>query len=100
VVQNVTDGDPLTSLPVTLGKPSKICVPVNIGGTDPTAPTAPDGLVCYKAKAPVKPLRLSLTENVLEPDGTLTRLPNTATVTVLREYCVPSKYPMSEQGWI
>jgi hypothetical protein len=80
---NVTVADQFESVNLTLLNPYRVCVPANKNGEDPTAPSHPDLLLCYKAKSSTKfGTTLAHINNQFGPDdGTLIHR---------RELCVPS----------
>jgi hypothetical protein len=86
----VSDGFTLVFQPVNVRAPSKVCVPVDVHGLDPAAPTRPDGVVCYRAKAPLRPLGRLVSQNITQDDGSTVLYPESATIASFREYCLPS----------
>jgi len=50
VQKTATIANQFESTTVTLKKPYKVCVPADKNGEDPTAPTHPTSLICYKTK--------------------------------------------------
>ena len=43
-----------TNIPITLTRPYRLCVPANKNGEDPTAPSHPNTLLCYRSKSSVR----------------------------------------------
>jgi hypothetical protein len=43
-----------TNVPITLTRPYRLCVPANKNGEDPTAPSHPNNLLCYRSKSSVR----------------------------------------------
>jgi hypothetical protein len=71
---------------LTLVKPYKVCVPADKNGEDPTAPTHPTSLVCYKTKGgKFGASTHTITNQFPSPDE--------VTVIHRRELCVPSPPP-------
>src|SRR5262249_55137324 len=83
---NVTVADQFESLPLTLLKPYRLCVPANKNGGDPTAPGHAGASLCYKPKASTKfGTILAHINNQFGPDD--------VTLIHRRELCVPSSNP-------
>jgi len=53
ITVNVTDQIE-TNTPITLTRPYRLCVPANKNGEDPTAPSHPNNLLCYRSKSSVR----------------------------------------------
>src|SRR5262245_55694918 len=85
VKKTATISNQFESTTVTLTKPYKVCVPADKNGEDPTAPTHPTSLVCYKTKDGKFGSSTHTITNQFPDDS----------VTVLhrRELCVPSPPP-------
>lgn len=83
VRQTVTVADQFQTVTETLIKPVRLCAPTNKNGGDPTAPSHPGHLLCYKAKSQVK---------FGTEVHTITNQFGTSQVTVIhrKELCVPS----------
>jgi len=80
---NPTVADQFESVPITLVKPYRLCVPANKNGEDPTAPTHPGVLLCYRSKSSVR--FGTLDAHILNQFG-----PDNVTLIHRRELCVPS----------
>jgi hypothetical protein len=70
------------STTLTLVKPYKVCVPADKNGEDPTAPSHPTSLICYKTKAGKFGASTHTIDNQFGTDQ--------VTVIHRRELCVPS----------
>jgi hypothetical protein len=53
ITVNVTDQIE-TNVPITLTRPYRLCVPADKNGEDPTAPSHPNNLLCYRSKSSVR----------------------------------------------
>lgn len=80
---NVTVGDQFESVGITLVRPYRLCVPADKNGEDPTAPTHPGVLLCYRSKSGVR--FGTLGAHILNQFG-----PDDVTLIHRRELCVPS----------
>jgi hypothetical protein len=81
---NVTVSDQLeTNVPITLVRPYRLCMPANKNNEDPTAPTHPNMLLCYRSKSSVRfgTVPAFITNQFGSDDLTLIHR---------RELCVPS----------
>ena len=81
----VTVADQFESVNLTLVKPYRLCVPANKNGEDPTAPTDPERLLCYKSKGSSFGTVEAHINNQFGPDN--------ITLIHRRELCVPSVQP-------
>jgi len=83
VKTTVTVADQFESLSLTLVKPYRLCVPADKNGEDPTAPSHPGLLLCYKAKSSSR--FGTTTAHINNQFG-----PDDVTLIHRRELCVPS----------
>jgi hypothetical protein len=75
--------DQLESVSLDVVKPARLCVPANKNDEDPTAPTHPQALLCYKTRS-----RIGYDGRVVD---TLNQFgPDTMELIHRRELCVPS----------
>jgi hypothetical protein len=87
----MSDGYALVFNTVRLRNPSHVCLPVDLHGIDPGAPSSADALVCYREHADLPALNFFvMSENVSSDDGSTSTVPNGASFVHLREYCIPS----------
>jgi hypothetical protein len=83
VKQTVTVADQLENVTVTLVRPFVLCAPANKNNEDPTAPSHPSHLLCYKTKSsPAFGTKEASINNQFGPDQ--------VTLIHRRELCVPS----------
>ena len=79
----MTGADQFESIPLTLVRPFRLCVPTSKNGEDPTAPSHPDLLLCYKSKSSARfGTLVAHIDNQFGPDD--------VTLIHRRELCVPS----------
>jgi hypothetical protein len=83
VPHTVSIVDQIESTSVTLTKPRALCAPANKNGEDPTAPTHPGHLICYKTKGSRFTQQIHTVTNQLQTN---------ASVRLIRriEFCVPA----------
>jgi hypothetical protein len=83
VKQTVTVADQFQSVTELVIKPVRLCAPANKNGEDPTAPSHPGHLLCYKVKSATKfGTEVHSISNQFGPDS--------VTLIHRRELCVPS----------
>jgi hypothetical protein len=70
-------------VPITLTRPYRLCVPANKNDEDPTAPTHPNTLLCYRSKSAVRFGTFAAHINNQFGDDDLTLIHR-------RELCVPT----------
>jgi hypothetical protein len=81
--QTVTLEDLFGTSNPSVGRPTRLCLPADVNGTAPQAPTHPDALLCYR----LDPARRVRTDPVTAVDdfGTTTVVPQSR-----QELCVPA----------
>jgi hypothetical protein len=83
VKRTVTVADQFETVTLDVQKPARLCAPASKNGEDPTAPSHPDHLLCYKARAQAKFGTIDVTiDNQFGPDQ--------VTIVHRRELCVPA----------